>query len=64
MNATRFDFDSDLLSLDRLWNWARRHPGTLALGAAVLAAALLTSHPKKSSQPSVDAEADETPLFI
>jgi hypothetical protein len=46
----------------RWWRWARKHPGTLLLGAVVLAAVLA---PRSwARQPIADTDADETPLFI
>ncbi len=47
----------------RWWRWARKHPGTLLLGAMVLAV-LLAPHPRAKQQPTADTDADETPLFI
>ncbi len=47
----------------RWWRWARQHPGTLLLGAMVLAV-LLAPHPRAKNQPAADMDADETPLFI
>jgi hypothetical protein len=46
----------------RWWRWARRHPGTLLVGAVVLAA--LLAPPWARQQPVADTDADETPLFI
>jgi hypothetical protein len=51
------------LEPSRWWRWARRHPGTLLLGAAVLAA-LLAPPRWAGKQPVVDTDKDETPLFI
>jgi hypothetical protein len=47
----------------RWWGWARKHPGTLLLGAVVLAA-LLAPPAWARQQPVADTDADETPLFI
>lgn len=47
----------------RWWRWARQHPGTLLLGAMVLAV-LLVPHPWTKHRPAADTDADETPLFI
>jgi hypothetical protein len=47
----------------RWWEWARRHPQTLAAGVLLIAALVaLAPHPKKSCHAS--AEAEEVPLFI
>jgi hypothetical protein len=47
----------------RWWRWARKHPGTLLLGAVVLAA--LLAPPRWARQETVaDTDPDETPLFI
>jgi len=45
------------------WRWARKHPGTLLLGAVVLAA-LVAPPLWTRQQPVVDTDPDETPLFI
>ncbi|HEV2178057.1 MAG TPA: hypothetical protein VGW33_12800 [Terriglobia bacterium] len=63
MDSLGFDSDSDLFSLDRLWKWVRQHPGSLVVGAALLAA-LLASRPRTTAPPSADTDAEETPLFI
>jgi len=47
----------------RWWRWVRQHPGTLLLGAMVLAV-LLLPHPWTEHQAAADSDADETPLFI
>jgi hypothetical protein len=47
----------------RWWRWARKHPGTLLLGAMVLTV-LLVPHPWAKHRPAADTDADETPLFI
>jgi len=47
----------------RWWRWALKHPGTLLLGAMVLAA-LLAPPPWARQEPVADTHPDETPLFI
>lgn len=47
----------------RWWRWARKHPGTLLLGAMVLAV-LLAPRPWAEHRAPADKDADETPLFI
>lgn len=47
----------------RWWRWARQHPGTMLLGAMVLAV-LVVPYPWGKGRPAADLEADETPLFI
>jgi len=51
------------IEASRWWRWARQHPGTLLLGAVVLAA-LLVPHPWTKHRPAAEADVDETPLFI
>ena len=50
-------------SWPRWWRWARQHPGTVLLGAMVLAA-LLVPHPWTRQRAAADTDPDETPLFI
>ncbi len=47
----------------RLWKWACQHPGTVMVGAMLLAA-LLVPRPHGKNRPPVDLDPDETPLFI
>ena len=47
----------------RWWKWARKHPGTLLLGAVLLTVLVLPQATTKRP-PSPDLDADETPLFI
>ena len=47
----------------RWWRWALKHPGTLLLGAMVLAALVAPSSWARQ-QPVADTDPDETPLFI
>ncbi|GEM_PF-5961650 len=45
------------------WDWARRHPQTLAAAALLVAAMVaLAPHPKKSAHAATETE--EVPLFI
>ena len=54
---------SKRLRPSRLWKWAWQHPGTVMVGAMLLAA-LLVPRPHVKNQPPIDIDADETPLFI
>jgi hypothetical protein len=53
----------DWFDAGELWDWARRHPRTLA-GAALLIAALVALAPHSDRPPHSAAEQEETPLFI
>lgn len=55
--------DSAWFRADRLWQWARQHPGTVMVGALLLAF-LLVPHSQAKNRPIADFDADETPLFI
>ena len=61
--ARRHELDFDWLPLDRLWKWTREHPGTVMMGALLLAA-LVFPHSKSTQVPAPDSDTDEAPLFI
>jgi hypothetical protein len=65
MELAMFDAKTllDGLEPSRWWRWAREHPGTLLLGAMVLAA-LVAPPSWTRQQPVADTDPDETPLFI
>jgi hypothetical protein len=44
-------------------DWAQQHPGTLVVGA-LLVAALLTAPAARKSPPQIDLAAEDVPLFI
>lgn len=50
-------------TLGPLWAWAQRHPGTLVVGA-LLVAALLAAPAARKGAPQVDVSAEDVPLFI
>ena len=51
------------LNLRPLWVWAQHHPGTLVVGA-LLVAALLAAPAVRKNPPQVDLAAEDVPLFI
>lgn len=51
------------LNLRPLWVWAQHHPGTLVVGA-LLVAALLAAPALRKSPPQADLAAEDVPLFI
>ncbi len=51
------------INLRNLFTWARHHPGTLVVGALVVAA-LLTAPAVRKSLPQADLAAEDVPLFI
>lgn len=51
------------LTLRPLWNWAQHHPGTVTVGALLLAAMLAAPVARKTPPPA-DLAAEDVPLFI
>jgi len=51
------------MALRPLLDWAQHHPGTLVVGA-LLVAALLAAPAARKSAPQVDVSAEDVPLFI
>jgi len=54
---------SDHRGLEKLWEWARKHSGTLAVGV-LLVGALVIARPHGKTRVASDLDAGEAPLFI
>jgi len=51
------------INLRNLFTWAQHHPGTLMVGALVVAT-LLAAPAVRKSPPHADSAAEDVPLFI
>ena len=55
---------TDEKSMERLFDWARRHPFAATTAAVVLIAALALPLARTTKPPAADLGPDETPLFV